>query len=243
MRKVFFAATALLTMALFTGCQKVQDALPSVPSAPTDAQMTSALKEALNTGSGWAADTLHLKGGYLLNPRFFIPLPKEAETVKSIITSLPGGQAYIDSAVNSINHAAEDAAVKAKPIFVDAVSGMSITDAKNILLGADTSATHYFRANTNTKLFNAFIPDIRTSLNNVNATKYWKDLTSAYNDLPLVTPINTDLPSYTTDKGLSGLFLKLSDEEKNIRNNLNTRLGTSANLQSVFDWALKNKPH
>lgn len=244
MKKIILAVSAIVIAGLFSGCQKIQDSMPTGGSVtPTEEQMTSALKEALQTGSGWAADSLNLPNAYLNNARFHIPLPPEAQTVESVIASIPGGQTYIDNAVNSINHAAEDAAIKAKPIFVNAITGMSLSDAKDILLGTDTSATHYFRGATTSQLFSTFEPEIKTSLDKVNATKYWSDLANAYNSIPFVNPINTDLPSYTTNKGLQGLFLKLSDEEKNIRNNLNSRIGTSANLQSVFDWALKNKPH
>lgn len=244
MRKALLSIAAVFTIVIFNSCQKIQDSLPTGGSVtPSEEQMTSALKEALTVGSGWASDSLHLPDAYLNNARFHIPLPPEAQTVESVIASIPGGQSYIDNAVTSINHAAEDAAVKAKPIFVNAITSMSLSDAKDILLGTDTSATHYFRGATSSQLFSTFEPEIKTSLDKVNATKYWKDLADAYNSIPLVNPINADLPSYTTGKGLQGLFLKLSDEEKNIRNNLNSRLGTSANLQSVFDWALKNKPH
>src|SRR5699024_5683109 len=99
-----------------------------------------------------------------------------------------------------LNRAAEDASKKALPIFTKALKQMSFQDATNILLGADTSATHYFRTATTKELTQSFKPVISKSLNKVEATKYWGTIMNKYNNLPLVKPVNTDLSAYVTQK-------------------------------------------
>jgi len=59
---------------------------------------------------------------------------------------------------------------------------------------------------------------IEASLVKVDATKYWKDVFTAYNMFS-TTPINTDLTAYVTDRALSGLFYNISLEEQKIRKN------------------------
>ena len=53
--------------------------------------------------------------------------------------------------------------------FKDAILNITFTDAFNILNGADTAATSYLRTNTFSALYDAFKPDIETSLTNVGA--------------------------------------------------------------------------
>jgi hypothetical protein len=95
----------------------------------------------------------------------------------------------------------------------------------------------YFKDKTNAALFTAFSPKIKTALNKSEATKYWTKLTTSYNKIPGVKPVETDLVKYTTNKALDGLFLKLSEEERDIRANFSTK-GSSI-LKSVFGWAEK----
>jgi hypothetical protein len=140
-----------------------------------------------------------------------------------------------------MNRAAEDAANEAKPIFVDAIKGMSIMDAKNILFGNKDAATNYLKDKTFQSLVNAYSPKINTSLNKVGAAQAWKALADPYNKFansPLAMtvkdakPINPDLGAYVTQKALDGLFFKVKEEEDKIRTNLAAR--TSQLLQRVF---------
>ncbi|HEX2898457.1 MAG TPA: DUF4197 family protein, partial [Bacteroidia bacterium] len=78
---------------------------------------------------------------------------------------------------------------------------------------------------------------ISNALNSCNATKYWTEITSTYNKIPLVTKVETDLVKYTTDKALNGLFVKLAGEEKKIRTNPAARV--TELLQKVFGSVAK----
>ena len=167
-----------------------------------------------------------------------------------------------DELILGINRAAEAAANSAGPIFKDAIVQMSFDDAKGILNGADTSATSYLRGATYNSLFNEYEPVISNALNSVKiggvsvATAY-ENYIADYNNIVnkkvdptgfisdatlgslgnLNTVQVTDLSAYSTNKGLNGLFLKVSDEEKNIRENPFAYI--SDILQKVFGSLLK----
>jgi len=130
----------------------------------------------------------------------------------------------VDQAILSMNRAAEDAATKAVPIFVNAITNMSIQDGMSILKGQNNAATSYLKSKTYTALSAAFMPEIQNSLNKVDATKYWKEIFSTYNRIPFVEKVNPDLTSYVTGKALDGLFVSIAQEEANIRSNPEARV-------------------
>ena len=57
-------------------------------------------------------------------------------------------------------------------------------------------------------------------------------MTSQYNRIPLMTPVQTDLTAYTTQKAVDGLFILLANEEGKIRKNPAAR--TTDLLKQVF---------
>lgn len=134
--------------------------------------------------------------------------------------------------LEKINRGAEDAAKKAKPIFVDAIKQMSFDDALNLLMGADNAATGYLNDKTNTQLYNAFSPVIIESLDKFNARKYWSDVVEKYNKIPFVEKADPNLDNYVTNQALKGLFSMVEKEEGNIRKNVSAR--TSNLLKKVF---------
>ena len=128
-----------------------------------------------------------------------------------------------DEGLKVINRAAEDAVKEATPIFVDAVKQMSFNDAKNILLGNDSSATNYLQNTTTTSLQAKFTPVIQSSYTRVGADKVWSEIITKYNSLPLVKKVNPNLTEYTTSKAMEGVFKMIAVEEKDIRTNLSAR--------------------
>ena len=115
---------------------------------------------------------------------------------------------------------------------MNAITTMSINDAKNILHGSDNAATTYFQNKTTAALVSAFKPQVQNTLNQMNVTKYWSDVTSAYNKIPLTKEVETDLAQYVTDKAIQGLFHKIAIEEKKIRKDPAARV--SEILKKVF---------
>jgi hypothetical protein len=116
-----------------------------------------------------------------------------------------------------MNRAAEEAGKEAKPIFVNAIKSMTISDAMGILKGPNDAATSYLKNTTSAELTTKFKPVIDRALAKTEATKYWKDVFDKYNALPFVTPVNPDLSGYVTQKALDGLFYEISQEELKIR--------------------------
>ncbi len=197
-----------------------------------DDDIAAALKEALNVGTDTAVTKTSVVDGYFLNPDISILFPQEAGIVQTVVGAIPGGDLLIDDLVLKLNRAAEDASIKAKPIFQDAITGITFGDAVSILNGADTAATNYLRVNTFTDLYTAFKPDIQTSLESVGAQQIWGDVIDLYNSIPFTDDVNTDLADYTTNKGLDGLFILVGQEEFKIRNDVEHRV--SDLLESVF---------
>lgn len=206
--------------------------------APTTSEIGLGIKEALQLGVSAGADRLSVKDGFLGNLAVKILMPPEAQKVEKTLRGI-GLNSLCDNVITSLNRAAEDAAKEAKPIFISAIKQMTLTDATNILLGKTDAATEYFKRVTSAQLTEKFSPIVTTSLNKVNATKYYSDLTTQYNRLPLVKPVNTNLTAYVTQKAIDGLFIEVAKEELKIRGNLNARSSTL--LQKVFGYADKKK--
>ncbi len=200
----------------------------------TEDQIVEGLKEALKVGTENSANKANAVDGYFANANIKIPFPEDAHFVETALSAVPiVGQPLVDELVLKLNRAAEDAADEAKPIFLNAITSMSIIDALNILNGADDAATQYLKTNTYDQLKAAFAPDVNTSLSTVGATTAWTNVTTAYNTyVPVGQPINTDLGDYTTGKALDGLFFLVAQEEGKIRNDPAARVNEI--LQKVF---------
>ena len=197
----------------------VKDALnkvkPGNSSSLSSDEIIAGLKEALSVGASTSTNKLSTADGFFKDAAVKILMPEQVRKVEKKMRLLGMGK-MVDNAILSMNRAAEDASKSAAPIFLDAIKGMSIKDALNILRGADTAATGYLRKTTSNPLTEAFRPVIESSLAKVDATKYWKDVFSVYNKFSS-EPVNTDLNAYVTDKALSGIFFYVGEEEKKIR--------------------------
>lgn len=190
------------------------------------------LKEALTNGVSKGSDLVSQMDGYFKNPAIKIPFPPEVKQVENRLRQVGLGS-EVDRFILTLNRGAEDAAKEAKPIFVEAVKQMTIQDAWAILRGEKDAATKYLQSSTSSLLKEKFKPIIQNSLNKVNATKYYGDLVTSYNKIPLVQKVNPDLDEYATDKAIEGLFVMIAKEERNIRDNPGAR--TSELLKKVFN--------
>jgi hypothetical protein len=193
-------------------------------------EIASGLKEALRVGAENSAGKLSSANGFLKDAAVKILMPEEMRKVETKLRSLGMGK-MVDDAILSMNRAAEDASKTAAPIFKDAITKMTVKDAVGILKGADTAATSYLRKSTSAELTSAFTPIVESSLQKVNATKYWKDLATVYNKFSS-TPVNTNLNAYVTERALNGIFYYVADEEKKIRQNPAARVNDI--LKKVF---------
>jgi hypothetical protein len=203
---------------------------------PTSSEITSGIKQALQIGLQDGVKQVSAVDGYFKNPLIKILFPPNAVKVENTLRNIGLGD-LCDKVELSINRAAEDAAKQAGPIFLNALNKMTLKDASQILLGPDTAATSYFRRATTSELTAKFSPVISNSLNKVGATRYWSDVMTKYNQIPLVKPINPDLTAYVTQRAIDGLFVIIAGKETQIRQQLSAR--TTPLLQKVFGYAAK----
>ena len=193
-------------------------------------EIANGLKEALQVGATKGAEKLSSVDGFFKDAVIKILMPEEAKKVEQTLRSFGFGK-QVDNAILSMNRAAEDAAKSAAPIFINAIKQMSIQDALGILQGGDFAATDFLKNKTTAALTEAFRPVIEKSLEKVNATKYWNTLFTTYNKFS-AEKVNTDLPAYVTEKGLTGIFYEVGQEEQKIRKDPLAR--TSDLLKKVF---------
>lgn len=194
-------------------------------------EAAEALKEAFIQGTGKGVDLLSQLDGYYGNPEIKIPFPEDARNVEQKLRQI-GLSKQVDEAIESLNRAAEDAASGAKDIFVAAIKGLTISDAVNIVKGEKDAGTRFLERQTTDELTSKFSPVIETSLDKVDATKYWSAIMTKYNKIPLVKKVETDLTAYVTQKAIDGLFVMIAKEELNIRQNPAAR--TTELLKKVF---------
>ncbi len=205
---------------------------------PSNLEIGTALKQALEQGTSKSAAQLSAVDGFFGNAAVKIMFPPQAQKAENTLRKL-GMNQLCDNVILSLNRAAEDAAKQAGPIFINAIKQMTLQDVTNILLGSQDAATQYFKRTTTADLSAKFRPVIQVSLDKVGATKYYADAAKAYNKVPFVSKINPDIVEYATQKAIDGLFIQIALEELNIRQNIGAR--PTPLLQKVFSFADKNK--
>lgn len=197
----------------------------------TNEEVIRGLKEALSFGSKDAARSASKLDGFYKNPRIRIPFPPDAQKVKDTAERL-GLSSQVQKFVVTLNRAAEEAAKKAAPIFLDAVKDMTIRDGFQILNGPNDAATSYLKNKTSRRLEGEFLPIVREAIEKVQVTKYWKPLVTKYNAVPGTTPVNPDLDAFVTERAIDGLFKLVAIEEGKIRRDPAAR--TTELLRRVF---------
>lgn len=229
MKKVLAIASAFF---LF-GCAELQQIASEYPGIGSmgNADIAAGLKEALNNGIEHQVTKLTATDGFFKNQAVKILLPPELQKVDKGLRDIGMGS-LADEGLKVLNRAAESAVKESIPIFSDAVTRMTFTDAKNILMGGDNSATTYLQSSTSNALYSKFSPKVESSLAKVGADKVWSNIITKYNSIPMVTKVNPDLKDYVTRKAMDGVFTMVAVEEKKIRTDLSAR--TSDLLKRVF---------
>lgn len=206
--------------------------LPSKTGILTEAEAGQGIKEALTQGVIRGISFLNKTDGFFGNEAYKLFLPPDAKKVENTLRNLGMG-AQVDKAILAINRGAEDAVGYAKPIFLNAIKEMTLTDAINIVRGPRDAATQYFKNKTTQQLIAAFTPPVKASLDKTDATKYYTDIVTTYNKLPTTfKKINPDLTAYVVGKAVDALFDQIAKEEANIRSNPVAR--TTDILKKVF---------
>ncbi len=216
------------------GCgelQQVINQLPQETSGISNLDIASGLREALDMGIDKQVTKLTTENGFFKNELVKILLPEELQKVDKTLRDVGLGN-LADEGLKVLNRAAEDAVGEATPIFINAVKGITFSDAKSILLGNDDAATQYLTNSTKTALYSKFNPVIKKSFEKVGADNIWKNLITKYNSIPLTKNVNPDLTDYVTQEALKGVYTMIAVEEKEIRTKTSSR--TTDLLKKVF---------
>jgi hypothetical protein len=182
----------------------------------SNAQASQGLKAALEKGASVAVKSLGQTDGFLGNDKVRIPLPGYLEDAEKLLRSLGQG-ARLDELITAMNRAAESAVPLAQDLLINAVKGMNVQDAKNILMGGETSATQFFTEKTKQPLAQKFLPIVTQVTAKVElAVKYNKIVGKAVG-MGLLKGGQANIEQYVTGKALDGLYYMIGEEEKQIR--------------------------
>ncbi len=224
------AISCLLSSGLNAQLGKMLDKAKAVVSGDQGA-IGDGLKEALKIGVDEAVSSLSQEDGYFASP-YKILVPDEAKSVVSKVKMVPGFENIESDLTKKMNEAAELAAKKAGPIFLNAIKQMSFADAMNILTGNTDAATRYLEGTSRKQLYGEFMPVIQAALDEVKARELWATAINAYNKIPLVKKMNPALDDHVNNKALDGMFGLVQSKEEGIRKNKSLR--TTPLLKEVF---------
>ncbi|AMP12745.1 DUF4197 domain-containing protein [Collimonas pratensis] len=177
---------------------------------------SSGLKAALQKGADVAVSKLGVENGFLNNDKVKIGLPSVLDKAMPLLRMTGQGQ-KLDDLVVSMNHAAEQAVPLAKPLLLNAVKSMSVTDAKNILTGGDTSVTDFFKQKTSTQLGEKFLPIVKGVTDRNGLSAQYNSVMGQVGKTGMVPAQQSTVEGYVTQRALDGLYTIIGDEEKAIR--------------------------
>jgi hypothetical protein len=194
-------------------------------------EIAGGLKEALRVGSARVVKRVGKTDGYNKDPAIHLPLPDSLQSAQSALRSV-GLSSLLDDFELRLNRAAEVAAPKAKKLFIDAITEMTLDDARRIYNGPDDSATRYFQGKMTKPLAGEMRPVVDESLSQVGAVRSYDRMMGQYRQIPFVPDVKADLTDYVVEKGMDGIFYYLAKEEAAIRRNPAKR--TTEILRKVF---------
>jgi Protein of unknown function (DUF4197) len=174
------------------------------------------LKTALERGATAAVQLLGRPDGFLGNPQVRIPLPRAMQDAARLLAAL-GMRKQLDELEVAMNRAAESAVPMAKNLLANAVRNMTVSDAKRILTGGDTSVTMFFADKTREPLSATFLPVVHQATAQVGLVERYERISLKAQGMGLYKPEDPTVDHYVTRKALDGLYFMIGEEEKKIR--------------------------
>lgn len=187
-------------------------------AALSEADASQGIKVALEAGAAAAVQLLGRPDGFLSNPKVRIPLPGYLKDAAKLMSAM-GQKRQVEELETAMNRAAEAAVPLASKLLSDAVKAMTVTDARNILTGGDTSVTQFFATKTREPLAAAFLPTVKEATAKVGLAARYDALAGKGVGLGLVKKEDASIDHYVTRKALDGLYLVIGEEEKKLRQN------------------------
>ena len=200
-------------------------------AALSTSDIVAGLRDALKVGFDRVVQTVGKTDGYNADPAIHIPLPPQLQNVQSALRRV-GMSKMADDLELKLNRAAEAAAPKTKQIIWDAITKLTLDDARAIYNGPDDAATQYFKKTSTNDLKAAIKPVVDQTLDQVGAIASYDNMMARYKSMPFVPDVKANLSGYTVDLALKGLFHYLAKEEAAIRTNPAKR--TTEILAKVF---------
>ena len=185
-------------------------------AAVSNQEANGGLKAALEAGSSAAVAKLGVENGFLNNEKVHIKLPSLLEKARPLL-AMTGKGAQLDELEVAMNRAAEQAVPLAKPLLVNAVKSMTVSDAKAILTGGDTSVTDFFKEKTAAPLAQKFKPIVKGVTDRSRLSGKFNAAMAQAGKFGLAAGEEATVEGYVTQRALDGLFLMIAEEEKNIR--------------------------
>lgn len=203
---------------LLAGLALAASAFANPLDALTEKEAGGGLKAALEAGSVAAVGKLGVEGGFLNNDAVRIKLPRVLEKARPILEMTGHGE-QLEELETAMNRAAEQAVPLAKPLLVNAVKSMTLSDAKAILTGGETSVTDFFKEKTAAPLAMKFKPIVKGVTDKSRLSAQFNGAMAQATKFGLATEDQASVESYVTQRALDGLFLMIGEEEKKIREN------------------------
>jgi hypothetical protein len=196
--------------------------------------IVAGLKRGLDTGVDRALAELGKPDGFFANAAFKIPLPAELAKGEAALRKLKQDK-LADDLVLALNRAAEKSVAETAPIFKEAITGMSLADARAILEGPKDAATKYFRTRTEEGLRGKMMPIVTaaTDANGVGAAyKQFAGKAAPVASIFGSKAASLDLDRYVCDRALDSLFKVIATQEAQLR--ANPAAATEDLLRKVF---------
>ncbi|MES2612636.1 MAG: DUF4197 domain-containing protein [Pseudomonadota bacterium] len=229
LRREFHHASVGALGALMLATTGHAQALSLADLSASDA--SGGLKAALSQGVQAAVASLGRPDGFLGNPRVRIGLPGYLDDAAKVMKSLGQGR-RIDELVTSINRAAEAAVPLGQDLLVQAVKNITVTDARNILGGGETSVTAFFAEKTRVALGERFLPVVNQATEKVGLAQKYNAFAGKAASFGLLKAEDANLAQYVAGRTLDGLYLMIGEEERRIRQN--PAAAGSALVKKVF---------
>lgn len=208
--------TAALALAITTSMTMVSPII-----APAAAQ-SNGINNLLAGASDSALDKLAEPGAFFADKAVRILLPGPLQKASGLLrfTSKAG---LTKDLSKSMNDAASLAAKEAKPIFREAIDGISLTDGVGIATKKG-GATNYLRESSGNSLREKIRPLVVKAMGDVGAFDQLDKLSSA-GPVAKLGLSNDSLTDHVTEKTMDGIFKYMAAEENKVRKNPLKTLG------------------
>ncbi len=237
------AATALALLVFATGAahpvqaddwkDRLKRSFERRGGAVSEQEAAGGIREAMAQGVQRAVLQLGRQDGFYGNEALRIRAPGQLRKITDTARQLGAGK-RVDEFELSMNRAAEKAVPLAADIFADAVRGMTVRDALDIVRGEEDAGTRFFRRVTEDRLRAQFLPIVSDATAKAGVTQRYKAVVGRNSALinALGGGESVDLDRYVTDEALDGLFQVVAEQERGIRRDPAQR--SSELLRKVF---------